>query len=111
MNKRDKLKFMLEKTEDLLRKENQKTILVMTIYHIIICGIMMYTQNSNIKEIIVEAVICGIVISYLALVVYSFYTSVFTNKELIEKNILKLKKEIDGIDRTELSDEFIDDED
>ena len=72
---------------------------------------MMYTQNSNIKEIIVEAVICGIVISYLALVVYSFYTSVFTNKELIEKNILKLKKEIDGIDRTELSDEFIDDED
>ena len=71
----------------------------------------MYTQNSNIKEIIVEAVICGIVISYLALVVYSFYTSVFTNKELIEKNILKLKIEIDRIDRTELSDEFIDDED
>ena len=35
MNKRDKLKFMLEKTEERLIKENQKTILVMTIYHII----------------------------------------------------------------------------
>ena len=110
MKKRDKLMLVLEKEEEHLRKENQKIVLFMTNYYIVLCGIMMYAQNSNIKDIIVEAVVLGIFISVLTIIVYVFFTSVFTNKNSLEKTIAKLKVEIERIDRTELSDDFIDEE-
>lgn len=109
-DKKRNLKIMLERTEELLIKENQKTVLFMTIYYIVLCGIMMYAQNGNIKDIIVEAVVLGIFISVLTIIVYVFFTSVFTNKNSLEKTIAKLKVEIERIDRTELSDDFIDEE-
>lgn len=106
-DKKRNLKIMLERTEELLIKENQKTVLFMTIYYIVLCGIMMYAQNGNIKDIIVEAVVLGIFISVLTIIVYVFFTSIFTKKEDLEKMILKLKIQIDRIDRKGLSDESI----
>ena len=111
MNKRDKLVIMLEQTEARLRKENQKTVLFMTMYFIILSIVMMYAQNSNIKEIIVEAVILGAVISLITIGVYIFFTTIFTNKKSLEQTIVKLKIELDIIDRMKLSDDFTDEED
>ena len=108
--KRDNLKIMLEQAEARLVKENQKTVLFMTIYFIILSVFMMYEQNSNIKDIIVEAVILGAVISLITIVVYIFYTSMFTNKKSLEQTIVKLKIELDIIDRMKLSDDFTDEE-
>lgn len=104
-NKRDNLKRMLEQAEERLKKENQKTLVFMTIYFIILSGAIIHAQYSNIKDIIVESVILGTVISLITVGVYIFYTSIFTKKEDLEKMILKLKIEIDRIERNELSDE------
>ena len=51
MNKRDKLVIMLEQAEARLRKENQKTLLVMTIYYMVLCGIIMCGAKWSIGDI------------------------------------------------------------
>ena len=104
-NKRDNLKRMLEQAEERLIKENQKTALLMTIYYMVLCGIVMHLQDASLIDIIIGAVFLGGFISWLTIAVYSFYTSIFTKKEDLEKMILKLKIEIDRIERNELSDE------
>lgn len=110
MSERDKLKILLEKAEERLIKENQKTALVLTLYSIIVYGAIMYIKcSSDILGIIIESVVMGIVITIVGIGVWSCYTGLYTNKELLEKDIMRLKIEIKLIDKEEYPDDFMDD--
>ena len=104
MNEKDKLTIMLEQTETRLRKEKQKTLLFMTIYSIIICGGIIHSQYNNIKDIIIESTILGVFISFLTLIVYFTFTSLFTSKESLENIIVDLKIKIDRTNRKDITD-------
>ena len=110
MKERDKLKIMLEKAEENLVKENQKTLLVMTIYYMVLCGIVMYMLKWSIGDIIIGAVFLGGFISWLTLIVYIIYTSLYTNKKALEETVARLKVEIYRIDRMDFTDDFIDED-
>lgn len=110
MNKRDKLKILLEKAEERLIKENQKTALVLTLYTSIVYGAIVYIKcPGNILDIIIESVVMGIIITIVGIGVWSCYTGLYTNKELLEKDIMRLKIEIKLIDKEEYPDDFMDD--
>jgi hypothetical protein len=99
MDEKFKLESTLEKTKERLVKENWKIIIFMTVYSMVICGMIMHPQYSNLKDLIIESVILGAVVSGITMFVYFFFTSLFTNKKALESSVARLKFEIEEIDK------------
>ena len=99
MDEKFKLEKTLEQEQEQLQKENRKSLLVMAIYQIVVCGIIFYIYNRNIKDIIVPSIFCGLCITWIGLIVYSFYTSLYTHKEALQNSIIRLKIQIEEIDK------------
>jgi apolipoprotein N-acyltransferase len=109
-DKRNRLIKEIENAETLLMKAKQKTALAMTAFYIIICGIALYWQKCSIMDVIIGAVIIGCIITFLTIVIYSFFTSFYTNQNMLEKRIIILKFKLDMLDGKDPSNIFEDDE-
>jgi uncharacterized protein YqhQ len=99
MDEKFKLEKELEKEQEQLQKENKKTFLVMTIYQMVVCGVILYMHNKKITDIIIPSVLGGVFISWIGLMVYSFYTSLYTCKESLQYSISRLKIQIEELDK------------
>ena len=100
MSERDKLKILLEKAEERLIKENQKTALVLTLYSIIVYGVIVYIKcPSDILGIIIESVVMGIVITIVGIGVWSCYTGLYTNIAGLKREVYEIKFKIEEIDK------------
>ena len=100
MDERDKLRFELEQTQERLVKENQKTLVVLTIYAIIVYGAIVYIKcPGDILDMIIESVIMGIVIMAGGIGVWSFYTGSYTKIESLKSKVYELKFKVEEIEK------------
>jgi hypothetical protein len=100
MDERDKLRFELEQTQERLVKENQKTMVVLTIYAIIVYGAIVYIKcPGDILDMIIESVIMGIVIMVGGIGVWSYYTGLYTNIEGLKRKVYELKFKVEEIEK------------